>query len=87
MVTAQSVARIKPHPGPVQYAASQMNFAPENCLMVGDTVVDIKAGRRAGAQTVGVLSGFGDAGELSRAGADLILDSVADLPGLLLAGK
>ena len=87
VVTAQSVARIKPHPAPVLFAARQMGFPPEECLMVGDTVVDIVAGRRAGAQTVGVLSGFGDADELSRAGADLVLDSVADLPGVLLAGK
>lgn len=87
VVTAQTVTRIKPHPAPVRHAAKLMGFPAENCLMVGDTVVDIKAGRRAGAQTVGVLSGFGDEDELTRAGADLILDSVADLPGTLLVSN
>lgn len=47
--------------------------------MVGDTTVDIRAGKAAGAQTAGVLSGFGHARELQSAGADLILPSAADL--------
>jgi phosphoglycolate phosphatase len=53
--------------------------------MIGDTTVDIRAGVNAGAQTVGVLSGFGHEKELVKAGADIILDSVADLPDVLLS--
>ena len=56
---------------------------PEACLMVGDTSVDIRAGRKAGAQTVGVLCGFGEQKELRRQGADAILPSTADLAQLL----
>ncbi len=55
--------------------------------MIGDTAVDVQAGRAAGAQTVGVLSGFGEAYELEAAGADLILASVADLPAVLGAAE
>lgn len=51
--------------------------------MVGDTTVDMLAGRRAGAQTVGVLCGFGERGELESAGADVLLESTADLPAAL----
>jgi phosphoglycolate phosphatase len=54
--------------------------------MVGDTTVDIRAGRAAGAQTVGVLCGFGEEAELRRQGADLILPSTADLDEVLLDG-
>jgi len=50
-----------------------MNVSPENCLMIGDTTVDIRAGKSAGAQTVGVLCGFGEEPELKQMGADLIL--------------
>jgi len=53
--------------------------------MVGDTTVDIRAGVAAGAQTVGVLCGFGERGELERAGADLILESTTELADVLLA--
>jgi N-acetyl-D-muramate 6-phosphate phosphatase len=52
-------------------------------LMVGDTTVDIHAGRSAGAQTAGVLCGFGEEKELRGAGADHILSTTADLRSLL----
>jgi phosphoglycolate phosphatase-like HAD superfamily hydrolase len=61
-----------------------MDVPTSSCLMVGDTQVDIITGKKAGAQTVGVLCGFGDKNELERAGADLILDNTADLMGYLL---
>jgi len=54
--------------------------------MVGDTTVDMRAARLAGMQALGVLCGFGREKELRRAGAHLILPTVADLltlPGLL----
>jgi len=79
IVTAQSAEHTKPYPDPILYAAKALNVPPETCLMVGDTTVDIRAGRKAGAQTVGVLCGFGEVDELRRRGADLILASTADL--------
>jgi phosphoglycolate phosphatase len=47
--------------------------------MIGDTTVDMRAGKSAGAQTVGVLCGFGEEEELLRMGADLILPSPREL--------
>jgi phosphoglycolate phosphatase len=76
--------RIKPHHSPVAYAARTLGVDPARCLMVGDTTVDISAGRRAGAWTCGVLCGFGERAELERAGADLILDHTALLADILL---
>jgi N-acetyl-D-muramate 6-phosphate phosphatase len=73
----------KPYPDPILWAAAQMDVPPAECLMVGDTSVDIKAGRAAGAQTVGVLCGFGNEKELRRAGADLVLPSTANLLSVL----
>jgi phosphoglycolate phosphatase-like HAD superfamily hydrolase len=77
--------RIKPHPQPVEYAVRQIGVPPGRCLMVGDTTVDVKAGRRAGARTCAVLCGFGEQAELERAGADVILEHTA-LLGSLMAG-
>jgi phosphoglycolate phosphatase-like HAD superfamily hydrolase len=86
IATALTCLYTKPFPDPIHWAAERLRVPPEDCLMVGDTVVDIRAGKAAGAQTVGVLCGFGSRRELSRAGADLILDSTADLAGVLLEG-
>ena len=85
IATALTCHHTKPFPDPVIWAANQMGVRPENCLMVGDTTVDIRAGRAAGAQTVGVLCGFGQEKELKKAGADLILPTTGALAALLLA--
>jgi phosphoglycolate phosphatase len=83
VATARTRWRAKPHPAPVLWAAGQMGIHPEHCLMVGDTTVDIRAGVAAGAQTAGVLCGFGQRQELKDAGANLILKSTADLADFL----
>jgi phosphoglycolate phosphatase len=83
IVTAQTCRYTKPWPDPILFAAQTLGIAPENCLMIGDTVVDIKAGKAAGAQTVGVLCGFGKEDELIKAGADLILENTCMLPQIL----
>jgi N-acetyl-D-muramate 6-phosphate phosphatase len=84
VATALTCQYTKPFPDPVVWAAQQLRVPPEQCLMVGDTTVDIRAGKAAGAQTVGVLCGFGQEAELRRAGADLILPCTADLADVLL---
>jgi len=48
--------------------------------VAGDTASDIESGRRAGAAVVaGVLTGASTRADLERAGAPLILDTIADL--------
>jgi len=79
VITRQDVWRMKPHPEPVRKAALLLGVPVGHCLMVGDTVMDIAAARRAGAWAVGVLSGLGEQRELARAGAHLILSSVEKL--------
>lgn len=84
IATGRTCWRTKPHPAPLLWAAHRLGVPPSACLMVGDTPVDIRAGRAAAMQTVGVLCGFGERPELERAGAKVILESTADLPALLL---
>ncbi|MBK8987215.1 MAG: HAD family hydrolase [Chloroflexi bacterium] len=74
----QDTRRLKPHPEPVYLAAARLGVPVTNCLMVGDTTADVLAARRAGAWSAAVLCGFGERGELSRAGAHVIFPSTAD---------
>jgi HAD superfamily hydrolase (TIGR01549 family) len=85
VVTGLSARHTKPYPDPILLAAQKMGVKPEECLMIGDTTVDMRAGKSAGAQTVGVLCGFGEEEELRRMGADLILNSTAGLDDVLAA--
>jgi N-acetyl-D-muramate 6-phosphate phosphatase len=87
IATALTAEHTKPYPDPILYAAQKMGVAAESCLMIGDTTVDMRAGKSAGAQTVGVLCGFGEEEELKRRGADLILANTSMLADLLLNGK
>lgn len=87
IVTAVTAEHTKPYPDPVYFAARQMGARPEHCLMIGDTTVDIRAGKSAGAQTVGVLCGFGERPELENAGADLILEQTPDLTRMLMDSR
>jgi phosphoglycolate phosphatase len=54
--------------------------APGNCWMVGDTEADVGAGRLAGVRTAAVLSGIRDRERLLRAGPDVLLDDIRELP-------
>lgn len=84
VVTGQTCGHTKPYPDPLELAASRMGISTASCLMVGDTKIDILCGKKAGAQTVGVLCGFGQRLELEHAGADLILESTSDLTQILM---
>ena len=79
VVTGLSTIHTKPYPHPIIFAAQKMGVKPEECLMIGDTTVDMRAGKAADAQTVGVLCGFGEEDELLKMGADLILNSTSEL--------
>ena len=83
IATAQTCYHTKPFPDPILWAARQINVPPGSCLMVGDTSVDMRAGRAAGAQKVGVLCGFGGRAELEKYGADLILATTPELTMVL----
>ena len=83
IVTGLSAEHTKPYPDPILYAAKKLGVKPEACLMIGDTTVDMRAGKSAGTQAAGVLCGFGEKEELLRFGADVILESTSDLANVL----
>ncbi len=84
VVTAQTTDRMKPFPDPLLHAAEAMGVAPEACVMIGDTTVDVRTAVAAGAQSIGVLCGFGTEDELRRAGADRVLATTSDVLPVLL---
>jgi len=79
VITADDVLNKKPHAEPLVLCSDKLGLAPDNCVYVGDTRVDIRAGKAAGMQTVGVLTGFDDYDALEREKPDAIIEKVADL--------
>ena len=84
IVTALTCPHTKPFADPLIWAAFQMGVSPEQCVMVGDTTVDILAGKNARTQTVGVLCGFGEKTELEALKPDLMLDTTGMLKTFLI---
>lgn len=80
VVGCDSCTRHKPHPEPVERALALLRSAPGDAIFVGDSPHDVESGRAAGVRTIGVTWGAASREELARAGADLVIDDVEQLP-------
>lgn len=80
-----SVTKKKPSPDPVLQAAAELGVSPNACAVVGDTENDVRAGKDAGARTIGVTWGYGTRTRLEAAGVDYLVESPDALAPLLRA--
>ncbi len=69
----------KPAPGQLLGFCNISGIAPEHCVMVGDSLHDLHAGRAAGMAAVGVLTGVATEADLAPF-ADVVLPGLAQLP-------
>jgi HAD superfamily hydrolase (TIGR01549 family) len=75
--TSADVDETKPEPDLVEVALEKAGT--DEAVMVGDSIYDVEAAKRAGIPTVGVISGGYSESELRAAGAADVVESVADL--------
>jgi phosphoglycolate phosphatase len=69
----------KPDPALLFKAMDRCGAGPNDTVMVGDSAVDIEAGKAAGVFTCGVLGGFRPKEELETAGCDLLVENLLEL--------
>jgi len=79
MVTRDLVRHAKPDPDLFLAAAAMLGVQPRDSVVVGDSVWDLLAARRAGSLGVGVQSGGYGREELERAGAYRVYADPAEL--------
>lgn len=79
IVTRDEVAHAKPDPDLFVRAAERLGVPVAHSIVVGDSVWDLLAARRAGALGVGLLSGGYGSDELQGAGAYRVYEDPADL--------
>jgi HAD superfamily hydrolase (TIGR01509 family) len=79
VITRDKVARAKPDPDLFLAAADALQVSITSSVVVGDSVWDLLAAKRARALSVGLLSGGYGQDELERAGAYRVYDDPADL--------
>lgn len=83
LVAGDTLAQRKPDPAPVLHACAALGIEPARTIFVGDDLRDIVAGRSAGTRTIAAGWGYLDGGDPHAWGADLVVDTVADLPRAL----
>jgi phosphoglycolate phosphatase len=74
-----SIQKRKPDPESLFKAMDFCKGSPSETAIVGDSAVDIQAGKSAGITTCGVLGGFRPKEELEAAGCDIIIGSLLEL--------
>jgi HAD superfamily hydrolase (TIGR01509 family) len=79
MVTRDMVRHAKPDPDLFLAAAALLEVEPRHAMVVGDSVWDLLAARRAGALGVGLMSGGYGREELERAGAYRVYADPAEM--------
>lgn len=66
----------KPHPESILMAMEHLGATKHTAVMIGDSVVDVHAGKNAGIKTIGVLTGF-DKKILKQSNPDILLKDIS----------
>lgn len=73
-------------PDPATSNEIAKGFPKKNCFFIGDSGVDIKTGKNAEMETIGVSWGFRGAEVLKEAGAEHIVDTPREILDIVLKG-
>jgi HAD superfamily hydrolase (TIGR01509 family) len=80
IVTAMDTSKPKPSPEALIQCVKALDLKMCDCIIAGDSVNDVRAGKAAGSRTVALLSGLFQREELTKECPDLILPDVSVLP-------
>ena len=83
IVCGDTLPEKKPHPMPLLHSADFFGVKPENALMLGDSMSDVKAARAAGFQIVCMSYGYNHGEDIRDYNPDAVIDSMAEFEGLL----
>ena len=72
-------SRRKPAPDTVFECLGNFNVRPEECIIIGDSLADVIAGKAAGVKTVAVATGVSDLASLTAESPDFIFDNLVSL--------
>ena len=79
IVGSDTVGEKKPSPEPIFYALKYVNTSPNNSILIGDSEVDIQAGKNAGSLTGLVLYGYGKINLAKELNPDYIFKSLKEV--------
>lgn len=83
VISGDTLAKKKPDPLPLLHAAEFFGVSPQQSMMLGDSVSDVKAARAAGFQITCMTYGYNHGDNIADANPDGLIDSMAELESLL----
>ena len=87
LVGGDTCARRKPDPQPLLFACESLKVGVEHALMVGDSINDVLAARRANMPVVCVTYGYNEGRDPQTLDCDALIDDLGMLPGLIELGS
>jgi len=82
VLTLDDVVHHKPDPEGIYKHLNYFGIAPEQAMMVGDSPVDVLAGKNAGVKTVGVTYGF-HGNRILESDPDYVIDDIGEIVRLV----
>lgn len=79
VVSGDTLAKKKPDPLPLLHSAEHFGIKPQECLMLGDSVSDVKASRAAGFSIICMSYGYNHGRDIATENPDLVIDSMVEL--------
>ncbi|MDC3315979.1 phosphoglycolate phosphatase [Candidatus Thioglobus sp.] len=79
VISGDTLEKKKPDPLPLIHGANFFNINPKECLMLGDSVSDVKAARAAGFQIICMSYGYNHGNNIADENPDLVIDSMNQL--------
>ena len=79
VISGDTLPLKKPDPAPLLHGAKFFGIAPENAMMIGDSISDVKASRAAGFSIICMSYGYNHGVDIHIANPDIVIDSFAEL--------
>lgn len=83
VICGDTLAKKKPDPLPLLHAAEQLAVQPENSLMLGDSMSDVKAARAAGFSIICMSYGYNHGEDIRDYHPDAVVDRMDEIKQLI----
>jgi phosphoglycolate phosphatase len=83
IVCGDTLEKKKPDPLPLLHVAEKLGIKPENALMLGDSMSDVKAARAAGFKIVCMSYGYNHGEDIRDYNPDAVIDTMTEFSGLI----
>ena len=79
IISGDTLDKKKPDPLPLLHGANFFNMQPNECLMLGDSVSDVRAARASGFDIICMSYGYNHGNNIEDENPDLVIDSMDQL--------